>query len=297
MQANNYYNSQLNDKIPELYQLAYEKYLKDIDLQIQDLGILQDMSDRQYSRYRDTMSDWQNDRQFAYGVYHDAVNQSNWQNNYDYNSMWDNINFNNNNYWANKEYTTNQQDKDLNNSRYDQETAREEVWKYIELGITPSADLIAKAGMSESDVALAVQAVKAQSASKGKSGGGSGGSGGSGTGAYTSDDTKTPVVNPSDDTINSYLTEQVNNGTLTKDEAADLYENASSLTSANWELYDDGGINWGWGLDNNAQVKITGENGRGEYWKISDLYAELKKSMGEDEAKKWLINLQKDLGI
>ena len=67
-QAQNYYASQAADKIPELYQLAYNMYLKDIDTQVQDLGLLNDMSDRQYNRYRDTMSDWMNDRNFAYRV-------------------------------------------------------------------------------------------------------------------------------------------------------------------------------------------------------------------------------------
>lgn len=70
-QSNQYYMQQLADKVPELWQLAYEMYLDNIDLQVQDMGLLQDMSDTQYNRYRDTMNDWRNDRDFAYGVYRD----------------------------------------------------------------------------------------------------------------------------------------------------------------------------------------------------------------------------------
>lgn len=190
-QANNYYNSQLNDKIPQLYQLAYDMYLKDKESQVQDLGLLQAMDDTQYNRYRNTMNDWYNDKSFAYGAYNDAVQQGNWQTNFDYGSTWDNINYNTDNYWKNKEWNANESDKELANSRYDQETAKAEVWKYIEMGVTPSADLISKAGMNETDVALAVQAVKAQQAKKGTSGGGSG----SGSGGYTGEDKgeETPI--------------------------------------------------------------------------------------------------------
>ena len=56
-QANDYYAAQVADKIPELYQLAYSMYLDDIDGQVRDLGLLQDMDNTQYNRYRDTMSD------------------------------------------------------------------------------------------------------------------------------------------------------------------------------------------------------------------------------------------------
>lgn len=82
-QANDYYSAQLADKVPELYQLAYEMYLDDIDLQVRDLGLLQDMDQTQYNRYRDTMSDWENDRNFAYQQYRDDVADGQWQTSFD----------------------------------------------------------------------------------------------------------------------------------------------------------------------------------------------------------------------
>lgn len=72
-QANNYYASMAADKIPELYQLAYEMYLGEIEGKVRDLGLLENMSDTQYNRYRDTMSDWRDDRNFAYRQYQDDV--------------------------------------------------------------------------------------------------------------------------------------------------------------------------------------------------------------------------------
>ena len=195
-QANSYYNSQLNDKIPQLYQLAYEMYLNDKESKVQDLGILQNMDATQYSRYRDTINDYYNDKNFAYGAYQDAVQQGNWNTNLNYNAMLDNRNWNNDNYWANKEWNYNdewknkewdesQSDKEYDRNLYDQESAKEEVWKYIQLGVTPSADLIAKAGMTEADVNLAVAAVKAEqtkTGSKSSSGGSSSGGGNGYTG-------------------------------------------------------------------------------------------------------------------
>lgn len=172
-QAANNYASQLNDKIPELYQLAYDMYLADKESKVQDLGLLQSMDSMQYNRYRDTMADWKDDKQFTYNMYRDDIADSQWNKTFDYNAFVDNRNFAYDSNWRDKEWTANQGQLDLENSRYDQDTAKEEVWKYINMGVTPSADLIAKAGMSESDVNLAVAAVQAELAKKNtKSGGG-----------------------------------------------------------------------------------------------------------------------------
>lgn len=176
-QAQNYYNSQLADKIPELYQLAYQMYMNDKEGMVQDLGLLQNMDATAYNRYRDTVNDYYNDKNFAYQMYQDDVAQGNWQTEFDYNAYLNNKNLAYNNSWANKEYNTNQEWKekeyadnkaqqDLENSRYDQEQAKEEVWNYIALGVVPDADLIKKSGMTEADVRLAVEAVKAEQAQK-----------------------------------------------------------------------------------------------------------------------------------
>lgn len=108
-QAGDYYNSQLMDKLPELAQIAYEMYLTDIDSKVRDIGLLQDMDEQQYNRYRDTMSDWRSDRDFAYGTYRDDmgdwqtdrdfsygvhrddVADSQWQQSFDYNAERDAI--------------------------------------------------------------------------------------------------------------------------------------------------------------------------------------------------------------
>lgn len=157
-QANNYYNAQLNDRVPELYQLAYQMYLQDKESMVQDLGLLQDMDATQYARYRDTLNDYYNDKNFAYGMYRDDVNQANWQTEFDYNAMLDNIDREKNDYWNQKEWDYIEAENKYNKDKYDREVARDEVWRLIELGVI-SPELIAKAGMDEETVRAAVDRV------------------------------------------------------------------------------------------------------------------------------------------
>lgn len=161
-QANSYYNSQLNDKVPELYQLAYQMYLNELEGKVQDLGILQDMDATQYNRYRDTINDWYADKQFAYGMYQDAVNQGNIQTTMDNNNYWANKEFEYNDMWANKEYTDYRADVEYNRTQSERESAEEQIRWLIEQGVTPRADLIAKAEMTEEEVAQLIESVKAQ---------------------------------------------------------------------------------------------------------------------------------------
>lgn len=83
-QASDYYAAKQADIIPELYQLAYGMYLDDIDGQVRDLGLLNQMDDTQYGRYRDTMGDWRDDRNFAYDQYRDDIGDQRYQSEWDY---------------------------------------------------------------------------------------------------------------------------------------------------------------------------------------------------------------------
>lgn len=78
------YMAELADKVPELRQLAYEMYLADMDSQIQKLGLLQGMDDTQYSRYRNQVGDWENDRDFAYGAHRDNVSDQRYDQEWQY---------------------------------------------------------------------------------------------------------------------------------------------------------------------------------------------------------------------
>ena len=72
-QASDYYNSQLNDRIPELTQLAYEMYLQDFDQKVDQLNNLRSLGETEYNRYRDQYGDYLNERNAAYQLYLDDI--------------------------------------------------------------------------------------------------------------------------------------------------------------------------------------------------------------------------------
>lgn len=74
-QANNYYMAKLADKIPELYQLAYSMYNNEDRLRRADLQTAMSMEDADYSRYLNQLSQYNTDRNFAYGVYSDKLDR------------------------------------------------------------------------------------------------------------------------------------------------------------------------------------------------------------------------------
>lgn len=99
------YLQQLNDKVPELYQLALDQYNREGDELYNQYGLIADREDTEYGRYRDTVSDYNtergyladqynnernfdygqhiDDRNYAYQVARDAVADSQWQATFD----------------------------------------------------------------------------------------------------------------------------------------------------------------------------------------------------------------------
>lgn len=65
-QAYQGYLQGLNDTIPQLQQAAYQRYRDEGDTMYNNIGLLQTMDNTQYNRYRDTVSDWQADLNYAY---------------------------------------------------------------------------------------------------------------------------------------------------------------------------------------------------------------------------------------
>ena len=65
-QASDYQMARMNDKIPELQQLAYSMYLKDLDADYDTLGMLTDAENAAYNRYLAQ-------RDYEYGLSRDAI--------------------------------------------------------------------------------------------------------------------------------------------------------------------------------------------------------------------------------
>lgn len=74
-QAGNYYAAQLADKIPDLYQLAYQQYADQYNRLNNNVGALQNARSFDYGTYQDALSQYNADRNFGYGVYSDEFNR------------------------------------------------------------------------------------------------------------------------------------------------------------------------------------------------------------------------------
>ena len=82
-QAYQGYLQQLNDRVPELYQLALNQYNQEGENLLNQYGLLADRENTDYSRYRDTVADWESEANRAYADYRDTVSDSQWQTQFD----------------------------------------------------------------------------------------------------------------------------------------------------------------------------------------------------------------------
>lgn len=95
-QAGDYYASQLNDIIPTLYQQAYDRYLNEYSMMLQDLGAVNTQEQLDYAKYLDQVSQFNTDRNFAYNQYlgdfdilQGKLSSLQGQDAVDYNRVWD----------------------------------------------------------------------------------------------------------------------------------------------------------------------------------------------------------------
>ena len=107
-QAYQAYLQQLNDRIPELEQRAFDRYTAEGDEMRANMDLTRALEDMDYSRYRDTVSDWQTDRNFANILYSQERNweQTDWQNMRNYYTTL--ANMENSDYWTGENFTENQ---------------------------------------------------------------------------------------------------------------------------------------------------------------------------------------------
>ena len=144
------YLQQLNDVVPELYQMAYQQYQDEGDRMQQQYGMLGDLADDEYSKYRDAYNQWLTELDYAQGnadtAYDRGYNQ--WL------QQWNQFNTDRN-YQLEKENADRQYQLQLEQFRWQQEQA-----------------------------AQAQAAAAAKSSGGGSSSGGSGGSKNTGSSSY-----------------------------------------------------------------------------------------------------------------
>ncbi len=147
-QASNYYAQQLTDKIPELEQLAYQKYRDDYNNDLNLVNLYKTLDDTGYNRYADARDyaykENYDNRYFKY--LDDTRNDSNehWQKEYDRNIYNDKVN----EYQWGMEF--NQNATTLSNE--DRRKTRSDIIEAMQYGYTPTPEEMQYAGMTDEEV-------------------------------------------------------------------------------------------------------------------------------------------------
>ena len=105
---------ELNDIVPELYQMAYDQYAQEGQDMYNQAALMAQQEDRDYGRYQDAMNAWQAERDYLAGRYDS-------ERDYDYGKYTDERDFGYGAYIDDRNYQY-QQDQD----------AKEEAWKQKE---------------------------------------------------------------------------------------------------------------------------------------------------------------------
>ena len=169
-QAGDYYAAQLNDIIPTLYQQAYDQYLDEYNMSLQDLNAVNTQEQLDYAKYLDDLTQFNTDRNFAFNEYlsdfdilQSQLAALQGQDESDYGRWMDKV-------------TLGREDQQQR-----QQLAQAQVDAILSAGGSPSADLVSQAGYSSEYVQAPEDAYRQQAAARVSSGSGSRSSGGGGS--------------------------------------------------------------------------------------------------------------------
>lgn len=174
-QAGDYYATQLNDIIPTLYQQAYDRYLNEYSMMLQDLGAVNTQEQLDYAKYLDQLTQYNTDRNFAYDTYLGDFNilqgqlaSLQGQDDVDYGRYLDTINLG-----------IQRDETEYQRQQQDQALVQAQVDAILAAGGTPSAELVGASGYTNEYVqALEAAYKREQAQSRSRSSSGSGGSSG-----------------------------------------------------------------------------------------------------------------------
>lgn len=177
-QAGDYYATQLNDIIPTLYQQAYDRYLNEYNMSLQDLNAVNNQEQLDYAKYLDQLGQYNTDRNFAYNQYlsdfdilQNQLSALQGQDSIDYNRWMDKVGLHREDQQLQREEALAQQ-----------QMAQAQVDAILSAGGSPSADLVGASGYTNEYVQALQAAYQRQLAAK-PSGGSSGGGRPSGGGS------------------------------------------------------------------------------------------------------------------
>lgn len=301
----------LNDIVPELYQMAYDRYNQEGQDLYNQYALLGERENADYGRYRDSVSDWEAERDYLTGRYED-------ERNLDYSKYIDDRNYAYDKYLSDRNFAYGQYSDDksyaYNNYRDGIADAQwkanfdEAIRQYDEqFQYKKDQDEIANTQWQK-EYDLATAKVTGDDTPGGNDAPtGDATTGDTPTGTPAPEETKSEVsssiqnkasgFNNNDDLAN-YLDGLTASGVITESQADALYaENKTpekaALNKRSWTLVDDGGVNWLWGVDNNAVVKDQ----YGNTYKLGKLVDALTaEGMPKSDAKEYVKKLQKQLG-
>lgn len=153
-QAYNSYMQKLNDVVPELEQRAYERWLSEGDALYDRLSALQNADNTAYGRYRDTVEDYYNDRDYNRSVYEsdrkyqyqkeqDALAQSNWQKQFERDNYESDRNYQRSVYEDDRDYQRNVYENDRDYQRSVFENDRKYMNEQLEQAVDKEKDSVA----------------------------------------------------------------------------------------------------------------------------------------------------------
>lgn len=178
-QAGDYYATQLNDIIPTLYQQAYDRYLNEYSMMLQDLGAVNTQEQLDYAKYLDQLTQYNTDRNFAYDTYlgdfnilQGQLSSLQGQDDVDYGRFMDRINLG-----------IQRDETEYQRGQQEQALAQAQVDAILSAGGTPSAELIGASGYTNEYVQALEDAYWKAEAERTSA---SSGSGSSGSGRVTS---------------------------------------------------------------------------------------------------------------
>lgn len=293
----------LNDSIPELYRLTLDKYQADGDRLLNNFNMLSQDRATQYGEWGDRYNQLVADRGYYADNYNNVYDR-------DY-GMWnDNRTYDTSQYW--NEYNTGYQ--------AERDRIADEQWQkqYNESVRQFNAELAEQQRQHNESLAEQQRQYNIKNSVVGvddNSGGDLANAlkgfgyiqddGSAASAGGVNDDIKSKAASFSNNKdLAGYLDGLTSNGVITEAQADVLYaENMNEaqtkklkdlVKSTNgWSVVDNGGVNWFWGVDNNAIVKAP----NGESYRLDNLVdALVSEGVSKKEAKDLVKKLQGNLG-
>ena len=170
-QAYQAYLQQLNDIVPDLYQMELDRYNRQGEELLNQYELTAGLESDAYGKYRDVVSDWNTERDVANADYLTKYEQ-------DYNNWANMLNFWNQQAQLENENYFQQTQLDMQQEAQNREYAYQQAMAILTQGKMPSAELLTAAGISSADAASLQSAYTKSSGGGGSSKSGSSGGGG-----------------------------------------------------------------------------------------------------------------------